>query len=441
MMTRAQIRRLIIDFVSMILVSSLLILVGVFFSMDKEEARVQKNYKKKFSDLIAASKYEELQYDFLSNTDGVNHVYSCLGDNSEVLGYIIDISVFSSDNQELHSILGISADGSTITGYKRVGDEGNPLDLREEEIDELSSQVLNKPMPVSLSADVNEDIVIQSEYDPPAGLQDGIFYAQTVTKDNKGYIDYVEIEIENGRIKRVQWDGINIDPTTGSRNSSSLTGAYVISGKNWATQSYNICHALIELQDVSRLAMKSDGTTEIVPDVTCNISAFVNLAQECLDNSKVGFDKEAYLGVLAQLMQNDGAYLPDITDANGYMVYPFNDLSVFQRPGSDSLIDKLSVYETTLNTEDIDEFEESLEESEITPEPIVTPEAERNGAEDGLVSDESQSIITSSIDGIPLSEVKTFIPGIPNRSKKVSSYITTVNIAYKFFKDYLNWIA
>lgn len=440
MMTRAQIRRLIIDFVSVLLVSIIVILTGVFMSLDKEELRLQRDYQNAFKDLIVADSYEELEHELLASDNGINHVYIAYNSAKEPIGYIADVSVFDSENNELHSLFAVNADGSSIIAYKRVGDEAQPIFYLDSELEELSSQVISKPMPISLAASEDEDVIVSSEYDPPPGLHDGIYYAQTMSKDSKGYIDYVEIEIENGRIKRVKWDGINIDPTTGSRNTSSLTGAYVISGKNWATQSYNVCHALIELQDVSRLAMKSDGTTEIIPDVTCNISCFVNLAQECLDNSKVGFTKDDYFAQLSILITQDGGYVPDITDANGFMVYPFQNMSVFQRPGSDNLIDMLTVYETTLVTSaDIDAFENEI--SDDTPVVVTPSDDTHNGAEDGLVDDASQSIITDSIDGIPLSEVNTFIIGIPNEPKKSSYFITSVNETFKFFKNYLNWIA
>ena len=97
--------------------------------------------------------------------------------------------------------------------------------------------------------------------------------AKKVPVDDKlGYIDYVEIEIEGGVITKVKWDAFNMDPTTENRSAASLSGAYEVSGLDWATQSYNICHALLEWQDPEKLAMKSDGTTEIVPGVTTNIS-------------------------------------------------------------------------------------------------------------------------------------------------------------------------
>ena len=150
MMTRAQIRRLIIDFARVLLVSVCVILLGVFLSMDKEEIRLQKTYQKNFSDILPADKYEELEHDLIDTTDGVNHVYIAYDSNGELIGYIADVSVKNSVNDELHSLFAVSSDGSSIIGYKRVGDELNPLKLSDEDLMTLSSQVINKPMPIPI---------------------------------------------------------------------------------------------------------------------------------------------------------------------------------------------------------------------------------------------------------------------------------------------------
>ena len=437
MMTRAQLRKMIVNIFIMLILSSMVTAMGVYVSMNKTKIRRQEHYQEIFSDVIEAASYEELKHELVAETEGVNHVYLALDEEGKTIGYIADISVKDRDGYELHSYVGVNSDGSTVIGYKRINDEASPVLIEDVELKNLSSQVMFKQVPVALNMKGYEEAVIYSEYTPPAGLHDGIYYAQSLTKDSKGYIDYVEIEIDGGRIRRVVWDGINIDPTTGSRNKASLTGAYVISGENWATQSYNICHALIELQDVSRLAMKSDGTTEIIEGVTTNISAFVDLANECLDNSKADFNKDAYLAKLSAIIQNQGVSVESITDSNGFLVYPFEDLSPFRKEdGSDT--DLMTVYETTLTQEELTE-EQTEKDADVTatPTPSTTSEI---GPEDGLAQDPSDSIISDSVDGIPMSEVRTFIPGLFYDESKSETFVTTVNTAYKFFREYMNWI-
>lgn len=437
MMTRAQLRRMIVNIVVMLVLSSMVTAMGVYISMNKTKIRKQDYYKQIFSDVIEADSYEELKHDLVASTEGVNHVYLALDAEGKTIGYIADISVKDRDGYELHSYVGVNSDGSTVIGYKRVKDELSPMLIEDVELRNLSSQVMFKQVPVALNMKGYEEAVIYSEYTPPVGLNDGIYYAQSLTKDSKGYIDYVEIEIDGGRIRRVVWDGINIDPTTGSRNKASLTGAYVISGENWATQSYNICHALIELQDVSRLAMKSDGTTEIIEGVTTDISAFVALASECIDNSRAGFDKDAYISKLSSIIESQGTSVEYVTDSNGFIVYPFEDLSPFRKEnGSDT--DLMTVYETTLTQEELTEEEQDKEKAiTATPTPAQTDDI---GDEDGLVKDPSDSIISDSVDGIPMSEVRSFIPGLYYDEQKSETFVTTVNTAYKFFREYMNWV-
>lgn len=434
MMTRAQLRKMLIDLAIMVILSGLVISLGVYVSYGKMKIRKQEYYKEIFSDVIKADSYEELKHDLVNTTQGVNHVYMAYDGEGKIIGYIADISVFDNENRELHSYVGINKDGSTIIGYKRVEDEENPILYEQKEIKMLTVQTLGKQMPIALSRyGSTSDDVVYSEYNPPAGLKDGTYFAQSLTLDKKGYIDYVEIEIMDGRIKRVVWDGINIDPTTGSRNKASLTGAYVISGENWATQSYNICHALIELQDVSRLAMKSDGTTEIVPGVTTNISAFVDLASECLENSKAGFDKNNYLNTLAGLIQSTGTDPESVRDSNGFYVYPFEDLTMFKKP--DGSLDLKTVYETTLADDQIDD--DGSGEAIATPVPTSGSDM---GPEDGIATDPNSAIVSNSVDGIPMSEVRTFIPGVFYDVPGSTEYVSTMNTAYKFFKEYMNWM-
>lgn len=437
MMTRAQLRKMLIDLAVMLVLSIMVISLGIYISYDKSNIREQQRYKALFGNVVKASSYEELKHDLVKETEGVNHVYLAYDREGRIIGYIADISVFDSEGRQLHSYVGINSDGSTIIGYKRINDEEDPIPLELNDIGTLSAQVMGKQMPIALSKSGFEDVdVVYSDYNPPAGLQDGTYYAQSLTKDKKGYIDYVEIEISDGRIKRVVWDGINIDPTTGSRNQASLTGAYVISGENWATQCYNVCHALIELQDVSRLAMKSDGTTEIIPGVTTNISAFVDLANECLDNSKAGFDKDQYLDTLCEIITSQGVDPESKKDSNGFIVYPFEDLSYFKKDGAPDT-DLKTVYETTLTDDELTGQEGDDTEVTVTPKPASSPSS---GGEDGIATDPYSSIISNSIDGIPLSEVRTFIQGINYDMGKSSGFISTINTTYKFFREYMNWI-
>ena len=62
------------------------------------------------------------------------------------------------------------------------------------------------------------------------------------------------------------------------------------------------------------------------------------------------------------------------------------------------------------------------------------------GAEDG-VNVGSMTAEGNGIDGIPASEIRTYIDGIPGSYQRTRYVITAVNLSYRFLKDYLNWMA
>ena len=49
-------------------------------------------------------------------------------------------------------------------------------------------------------------------------------------------------------------------------------------------------------------------------------------------------------------------------------------------------------------------------------------------------------MVSDSVDGIPMSEVRTLLP-IEDGIENASVVVTAVNTAYKFLKEYLNWVA
>ena len=60
--------------------------------------------------------------------------------------------------------------------------------------------------------------------------------------------------------------------------------------------------------------------------------------------------------------------------------------------------------------------------------------------EDGVrMSDTSYDV--DSVDGLPMTEIKTFIEGIEGHIVITSDIVSAINTAYRFLKDYLNWMA
>ena len=76
-----------------------------------------------------------------------------------------------------------------------------------------------------------------------------------------------------------------------------------------------------------------------------------------------------------------------------------------------------------------------------TPAPTKAPtQVDVIGGEDGVVSGDGANVLSESVDGIPMSEIRTYITGIPDDQRRCAALLSTVNEAYKFMREYLNWV-
>lgn len=474
MMTRSQLKRFIAECIGLVLLSIVLIISGYMVSSAKSDIRLQMSMVERFSPVLKASSFAPTGGAVLADYPEINAVYLGYDENGDPIGYVIDMTSEAEDGTKLHLLIGFEYDNAKITGITRVGDSDDTYEMNPNTFASITNKLIGAQVPIAfLSEDDIEDIS-SDEVQPVSGLNDGTYYAQTLTDDKNGYIDYVEMEINGGVITKVKWDAFNMDPTTEVRSQASLSGAYEIPGLDWATQSYNICHALLQVQDPASLAMKSDGTTEIVDGVTCNIRAFVELSQECIENSKAGFDKRDYLNALSALYTNCTGYAPEETgviNKDGFLVYSFEKFPsayCIMSDGDDpEIIEVLSILEISENmviVEDEDdeqtsstdetaetEITETTEETvETTAEPEETDATEEsvpgstvpNGAEDGLIpgGNSDMQILTDSIDDLPLSEIETYIKPDESNYADIRLMVHMCNTCYKFFKDYLNWL-
>ena len=288
-----------------------------------------------------------------------------------------------------------------------------------------------------------------SEKPVVSGLQDGVYYAQRLFDDRNRYIDYVEMEIENGVITKIKWDAFSTDKTNQDRSEASLKGAYIISGLDWATQSYNLCHALLECQDPDRLAMKSDGTTDIVDGVTCDIRPFVELAKECISNSQAGYDKTAYMkglnAMLVSLYEKDAEELEYI-NSDGHIVFSFEkNPEIYTKYNEDEVaVGYKGVRQIELELNGV-EYKDPVN-ADITP--AAGDDDNRSGgasdydsSEDGLTpgGQVENQIITNSMDDLPMSEMASFIVPVPFAYEQTRTVVKACNTCYKFLKEYLNW--
>lgn len=428
MMTKKQLQRIVIEAILIVIISFAFCLIGIWVSNGKGNVRLQAYYQQRFSSVLQADSYRELSSIMIQEYPEINSVYLAYDSEDDLLGYIVDVTVTDDRGENLHTLVGIQSDGSVLTGISRLDDVDNPIMLSDEAVVTLATQLSGQQIPVALNSQIRSDADTDDEDFTLGGLNDGVYYAQALQYDSYGYIDYVEIEVTDGIITRIVWDAFNVDPTTENRSDASLSGAYTVSGENWATQSYTLCHELMELQDPELLAMKSDGTTEIVEGVTTNITQLVNLTNECIANSRAAFDKDDYFAGLTEILEdaNHDLEYEEMINADGFIVYSFADEEMAQFGESQTVRECLGIEEV--------EYVDDGTQGDFGS-------SNDNGGEDGVIQGGNDDILTDSVDGLPVSEIRTCIEGVPGDRARCISMITAVNTAYKFLKEYLDWLA
>ena len=464
MMTRSQLRRFLFEAIGLFVFSMAFILISFVRSSSNADIRRQQQLVTRFAPVMQASEFTEITGSVFKSYPDINSVYIGYGENSEPIGYVIDISSEAEDATSLHLLIGIGYENAEITGIARVGDNDDTYAVSAEDFKMISDDLVGTQIPIAFKDESVTDDSELTDSQVINGLNDGTYYAQSLTADKNGYIDYVELKVEGGEISNVQWDAFNLDPTTENRSRASLSGAYEVSGDDWATQSYTVCHALLEVQNPDDLAMKSDGTTEIVTGVTCDIRPFVELANECIDNSRNSYDMDKYFADMSRLIEHIfgvSAEDKDLVNNDGFIVYSFDKYpelySVYTAGSDPEVVDTLTLREIMA---DIDAGTTPGTASEVTPEVTsgATPEAAAettdssvtsadgdntvNGAEDGYVEsdDEDDSVLSDSIDDLPMSEIASYITPVANAPAQTRQVVHMCNTCYKFLKDYLNWL-
>jgi len=436
MFDRDRVVRFTIEAVCLALVSVFIMVLGIFATNGNEYERVQSGYYETYNQVLEASSYQPIQSTLISGYSGINGVYEGLDAEGNPVGYVIEVEVTDHNTgYPLELLVGVDYNTASLTGLMRDPRDSGMSSVTDEQIGIIAAQTLGSQIPVAYGVDLQtegQDISDQARLE---GLNDGIYYAQSLSADRSGYIDYVEMSIENGVITMVQWDAFNTDMNIKNRRESSLDGVYEVSGLNWASQSYILCHALIDVQNPDLLAMKSDGTTDIIDGVTVNIRTFCNLCVECIENSRAGFDKDMYFAGLQEivdgLFEGDFASLGVVND-DGYIVFSFDGYpGVFLGEDGTSLNLRQRV---TGDMSDYSDFDSSAADGGGE-----TVDGGRSNEDGVRMSDTSYDV--DSVDGLPMTEIKTFIEGIEGHIVITSDIVSAINTAYRFLKDYLNWMA
>ncbi|MCG7408117.1 FMN-binding protein [Paenibacillus sp. ACRRX] len=124
---------------------------------------------------------------------------------------------------------------------------------------------------------------------PSAGAEQGQYkdgnYFAKGTPDDKGWMYMVKLEVKDGKITAVNWDGANTKTAGDTKKQLSESGKYGMKAggaqSEWHEQAKKMEDALIEKQDPKAIAVK-EGKTDAVSGVSIHVGDFVTLADQAL---------------------------------------------------------------------------------------------------------------------------------------------------------------
>ncbi len=141
-------------------------------------------------------------------------------------------------------------------------------------------------------------------------LKDGTYTAESAEPSN-GYTGLVTMEVAGGKITSLVYDSLNEQGE--SKRYLSSVGEYVMVEGNptWEEQADLLAKHVIENQSVDKLVMDDNGKTDAVSGVSINISEFVALTKDVLQQAAGESTTTSSL--------NDGTYTAESAEpSNGY---------------------------------------------------------------------------------------------------------------------------
>ena len=410
MMTHAQLKQFIAEAVFLLIIGSILVIGGYFISQDNANKRMQNEYHSRFDVVLDSYSYEKVNSKALNNYPEIEGVYIGHNATGSPEGYVIDLTVKSFGNEDLSMLIALDFESTRIVGLALNPNESeSAYNISDADMEQIKEKLIGRQIPLAFVSEENRD---DDDADKPSipGLQDGIYYAQRLYDDRNRYIDYVEMEVSGGVITKVKWDAFSTDKTNQDRSEASLKGAYVISGLDWATQSYNLCHALLECQDPDRLAMKSNGTTDLVDGVTCDIRPFIDLSKECISYSQTGYNKDEYtrgLNILLGYLDTGDEEEHEYVREDGHIVFSFEDTPEIYTIYNDEgvSIGYMGVRQAvaTLMGVSLPEniYDDGPDDGDVQNSNIII----YDGSEDGLTfgGNADDQVFTDSLDDLPMS--------------------------------------
>ena len=411
MMTHAQLKQFIAEAILLLIVGAAMVIGSYFVSQDNANKRVQNEYHSRFDVVLDSYSYEKVKSKALNDFPEIKGVFIGYNAAGSPEGYVVDLTVTSPEGEDLSILVALDYESTRIVGLSLNNVSGdNAYVIDENNMNQIKDRLIGRQIPLAFLTEEKPDDDDTENITVP-GLRDGVYYAQRLYDDRNKYIDYVEMEVQNGMITKIKWDAFCTDRTNKDRSEASLRGAYEISGLDWATQSYNLCHALLECQDPDRLAMKSDGTTDIVDGVTCDIRPFVELAQECIANSQAGYGKDQYMNglddICIYLFEKDAEELGYV-NADGHVVFSFEKNPEIYTVYNDD--------EVAVGYMGVRQIQANI--NGTGGDETYTPDTTPDETEQGDIGNN---------------------PDNYDASDQTRTVIKACNTCYKFLKEYLNW--
>jgi major membrane immunogen (membrane-anchored lipoprotein) len=126
-----------------------------------------------------------------------------------------------------------------------------------------------------------------------ATYEDGVYFAQGEFSESSGWKDVVVLEVSDGEITRVRWDGAHRQNGT-PKYQRSERGNYGMVERGdamapWFEQVDEVTSWLLENQDIGELELNDEGRPDAISGASINVAGFKSLVQEALDEGPAGY--------------------------------------------------------------------------------------------------------------------------------------------------------
>lgn len=423
-MTRTTFRKLITQAAALLLATITILLVMNLVTNQRLESEKQAGLQQNLGIVLPAQKYIGISLiPYLEKYPSIEMAYAAFDDAGKLLGYIIDVTA-ETEIGKITTRMSFSLDGETLIALRVLDDGEKTTENEKVRTLDFYNQFANIRLPAALHSDLPDQDLISKGYPAIAGLTDGTFRETQHEADEAGYKDFVEIVIKDGRIVQVTWDATQTDGGI-NRAKSSVDGSYVLPDNKviWAAQAYAMQNKLIEVQDPAKIAIKSDGTTEVVTDVSVSVNAFLTLANKCIEDSKNG--------LAAASVTPSGEATGEVSgEVSGETTGEVSGETSDETSGESNAGDTPTpaAPQTT---------ESTAAPGSTAEDPAQETTEVYTGSEDGVVPNSENGALPDTIDGLPLSSIKTRITAAEGAQQTSRIVVSTVNQAYVFLKEYL----